>query len=77
MVAFEAHFIKEVSRAQLGAAVKTLLPSKQRKSLYGAEKSKLIKPLAKMFVYKGIIDIRRGAKPENLTRSDVTKTATF
>ena len=54
MVAFGAHFIKEVSRTQLNAAVKSLLPSKQRKLLSGAEKSKLIKPLAKMFLYKGM-----------------------
>ncbi len=77
MCAFGAHFIKEVSRSQLCAAAKTLLPKEERRYLQGAEKTKFLKPLAEVFVGKAIVAIKHGADVENLTREDVDKVGTY
>ena len=53
--AFGAHFIKEVTRTQLAGDVKSLLSKDDRKILNGAEKGRLLKPLARAFVSKGIV----------------------
>ena len=42
MTAFGAHFLKEVSHAQLTSAAKQLLPPNIRKTLVGAEKTTFI-----------------------------------
>lgn len=38
LTAYEAHFLKDVSRAQLNSALKLLCSAEQRKSLLGKEK---------------------------------------
>ena len=76
MCAFGAHFMKEVSRSQLSAATKTLLPVNERKILHGAEKSRFVKPLAAQFIIK-IVSVKCGAMIQNLVREDVTKQGTF
>ena len=50
IVAFRAHFLKEVARSQLVSASKSLLASDIRKLLNGADKSQFLVPLAKAFV---------------------------
>ena len=77
MCAFNAHFIKEVSREQLSGAAKALLPKAERKSLQGAEKSKFLKPLANAFCEKEIIKVQGSARVCNLCRQDVLKVGTF
>ena len=72
-----SHFIKEVSRAQLCAAVKTLLPKKQRKLLMGAEKQKFLKSLAILFLNRNIVSVKKHCNLENLIRDDVSKVGTF
>jgi len=39
LTAYEAHFLKDVSRAQLNSALKLLCSAEQRKSLLGKEKA--------------------------------------
>ena len=75
--AFGAHFIKEVTRAQLSGAVKSLLSKDERKVLSGAEKSRLLKPLARAFVSKGIVSKRGSHKYCELNRNGVIKTGTY
>lgn len=75
--AFGSHFLKEVSRSQLCAAAKTLLPKVERSTLHGTEKCNFIKPLAKIFLEKKIVSINKDARIENLTRKDVKKVGTF
>ena len=76
--AFEAHFIKEVSIAQLCAAVKSLLSKEERKGLTNAEKSKFLIPLAKVFLSKEIVTFKNvKANLTNLTMNDITKSGTF
>lgn len=70
--AFKAHFIKEVSRAQLCAAAKSLLTKEERKGLANAEKSKFLKPLAQTFLDKEIVTITNCK-----AKLDVTKSGTF
>ena len=77
MTAFGAHFIKEVSRSQLCAAAKSILPPNQRKQLQHAEKSKFYIPLAKMFIFKNIVGIKKHSDVKNLCRNDVEKVGTF
>ena len=77
MCAFAAHFIKEVSRAQLCSAAKTLLPREQRRMLNVAEKQKFMKPLAAAFLNKNIVRIRPLSNLINLSRDDVIKVGTF
>ena len=77
MCAFGAHFIKEVSRSQLCAAAKTLLSKQECRRFRGAEKSKLLKPLAKVFLEKKIVSIEHEGDLESLTRAMVHKIGTF
>ena len=76
MCAFAAHFIKEVSRAQLCSASKTILPREQRRMLNLAVKQKFMKPLAAE-LKKYIVSIRPLSNLKNLSRDDVTKVGTF
>jgi hypothetical protein len=62
-----------VTRAQLSGVVKNLLSKNQRKHLSGAQKQKLLKPLAKAFIDKGIISRKGSKKYSKISRSDVTK----
>ena len=72
--AFKAHFIKEVGGSQLMGAAKTLLQKEERLQLKGAEKAKLIVPLAEALLKKKIIGITVGA---SLSRAEVKKVGTF
>ena len=47
------------------------VPPTQRKSLKSLEKCKLLKPLAKMLIYRGFVETRKGASVHNLVRADV------
>ena len=47
------------------------VPLTQRKSLKSLEKCKLLKPLAKMLIYRGFVETRKGASVHNLVRADV------
>ena len=59
---------------KMSAAVKTLFPPNQRKSLKSLEKCKLLKPLGKIrLVYRGFVETRKGASVHNLVRADVIK----
>ena len=62
IVAFGAHFLKNVARNQLKSAAKSLLSPKDGKDLQKAEKHRFIFPLAKAFVNKGIVKIHKAAK---------------
>ena len=75
--AFQSHYIKEVTRSQIAGAIKILLSKEERKELKGAEKAKLLIPLAKAFITKKIIDITEGAPLDNLSIVDVKKVGTF
>ena len=77
LVAFGAHFFKDVSRSQLESAAKSLLTAAERKDLYKAEKSKFVLPLAKAFVRKGIVKIASSSKITTLTRNNLKKVGTF
>lgn len=77
MTTFGAHFVKEISRGQLEAAAKSLLPPETRRKLVKAEKSQFILPLAKAFVNKNIVKITKGVNFSSLTRNDVKKIKTF
>ena len=70
MVAFGAHWFREIGRTQLASAVKFFrLP----KSLAKAEKLQLAIPLAAAFLQKNIVSIEEGADMGNLCRQDVMK----
>ena len=47
------------------------VPPTQRKSLKSLEKCELLKPLAKMLIYRGFVETRKGASVHNLVRADV------
>ena len=51
----------------------TLLSKDKRKGLNGAEKSKFLKPLARVFVSKCIVAVKCNTNIENLSRDDVDK----
>ena len=74
--AFGAHFIKEITRAQLMSATKSLIPQKKKK-LQNAEKCDLYIPLGRAFVQNGIVHIKGGSNIEDLSRGDVSKVGTF
>lgn len=77
VTAFQSHFIKEVSRSQIAGAVKILLSKEERRQLNGAEKAKLLEPLARALIKKKIVEIAEGAALDNLTRVDVKKLELF
>ena len=77
MCAFGVHFIKEVSRSQLYAACKSMLPKEERKKLYGAEEQKFLKPLGIEFLKKKIVTFEKGSDLNNLSRNSVSKVGTF
>lgn len=79
MEAFGAHFMKDVSRGQLTSAAKSLLSSKQRKSIasMGAEKSHFISRLAKEFLHRKIVHNRKNASLNSLCRNNVKKVGPF
>ena len=77
VTAFQSHFIKEVSRSQIAGAIKILLSKEERRKLNGAEKAKLLPPLARALIKKKIVEIADGAALDNLTRVDVKKVGTF
>lgn len=76
-VAFEELFIKSVTKQQISAAAKSLLPRNQTKQLKGAEKSKFLPPLAKAFLENKIVKVKKGVAMEKITRDDVKKVKTF
>ena len=76
MVAFGAHFLKEISRTQMLSAAKRLLPL-QKKTLNSLEKNEFLVPLGTAFVEQGIIAIRKGALVKDLSRNDIEKVGTF
>ena len=76
MVAFGAHFLKEISRTQMLSAAKRLLPH-QKKTLNSLEKNEFLIPLGKAFVEHSIIAIRKGALVKDLSCNDVEKVGTF
>jgi len=49
MTTFGAHFVKEVSRAQLSSTAKLLLPVHMKKKLVEAEKAAFMTSLALLF----------------------------
>ena len=75
MVAFGAHFLKEISRTQMLSAAKQLLPL-QKKTLNSLEMNEFLIPLGKAFVENSIIAIRKGALVKDLSRDDVKKVGT-
>ena len=75
MEAYGAHFLKEVRRSQLLSAAKSLLPVHERSRLSGAEKSSLLLPLARAFVFNKIVKVKGNVG--NLTRNNVEKIGTF
>lgn len=75
--AFKTHFIKEVGQSQLIGAAKTLLGKDKHQELKGAEKAKLIVPLAEALLAKKIIEVAPEASLQNLSRTDVKKISTF
>ena len=77
MEAYGAHFLKEVSRSQLLSAAKALLPVCERKKLCGSEKTGLLLPLARAFVFNNIVRIKSKIKSGCLTRNNVEKIGTF
>ena len=58
--AFQAHFIKEVSRQQLTGAARVLLTKDDAKDLRSAEKRKFVKPLAMAFLKQRIVGVKKG-----------------
>ena len=74
---FGAHFLKEVSRAQLESAAKSLLPPHIQQQLRKADKGEYVIPLAKAFLRKGIIKLSANADFKSLTRENIKKVGTF
>ena len=77
LVAFGAHFFKDIACNQLESAAKSLLSQKDRKHLLKAEKNKFIQPLAKAFVEQRIVKISEGSKMSSLTRNNLEKIGKF
>lgn len=77
IVAFGAHFFKDVARTQLESAAKSLLTPAERKRLVKAEKSKFVLPLAKAFLERGIVKVDKGCKLSKLSRNNLQKVGTF
>ena len=75
--AFQAHFIKEVSRQQLSGAARVLLTKQEAKDLRSAEKKKFVIPLAMAFLKKKIVGVKKGSTISNLTQNCVRKIGTF
>jgi len=73
LAAYEAHFLKDVSRAQLNSALKLLCSAEQRKSLLGKEKSTIMIPLAIQLIAKKYVKMKLGS----ITRDDATKVKPF
>lgn len=76
MCAFGAHSFKEITRSQLASAAKFFMKD-NKKNISKAEKHQLVGPLASVFIDRGILVVRDGAKIDDLTRSDVSKEKTF
>ena len=58
--AYDELFIKSIGKQQISAAAKSLLTKEQNRQLKGAEKSKYLPLLAKGFVDRGIIKVKKG-----------------
>jgi len=54
------HYIKEVTCSQIAGAIKILLSKEERKELKGAEKAKLLIPLARAFIAKKLLILQKG-----------------
>ena len=75
--AFEELFIKSIGKQQIAAAAKSLLTKEENRQLKGGEKAYL-PPLAKAFLDRGIVKIKKGLDPYNcIARGDVAKMKTF
>ena len=71
LVAFGAHFYKDISRGQLESAAKSFgIPKKHEKSDYMA-------PLAKSLLNNGFIKIYRNADFTSLGRDDIKRVKPF
>ena len=77
IVAFGAHFFKDITRSQLESAAKSLLTPDERKALHKAEKAKFVLPLAKALIDREIIKVNKGANMSRLTRNNLQKIGTF
>lgn len=75
--AYDELFIKSVGKQQISAAAKSLLTKEQNKALKGAEKSKYLPLLAKAFIDKKIVKVKKGADLCRISRGDVKKMKTF
>ncbi len=71
---FDELFIKSIGKQQISAATKSLLTKDQNRVQKGAKKSKYLPPLAKAFIHKGIVKVKKGwistvlASPEAVSR---------
>jgi len=77
LVAFSAHFFKDISRSQLESAAKLLLSPSQQQSLHKAEKIKYVVPLGEAFLAKKIVKVKKGVKLSKCARGDLEKVGTF
>jgi hypothetical protein len=77
MTAFAVHFLKEVSRSQLQSAARKLLTKEEKNRLQPLEKSEFILPLAKAFIMKKVVEIKKGADQQALSRDDLKKISPF
>lgn len=59
MTAFAVHYLKEVTRSQLLSAARNLL-TKEKNRLQPLEKSEFMLPLAKVFIKKEIVEVKKG-----------------
>ena len=76
--AFEELFIKSIGKQQIAAAAKSLLTKEENRQLKGGEKAKYLPPLAKAFLDRGIVKIKKGLDPYScIARGDVAKMKTF
>ena len=76
MTAFAVHFLKEVSRSQLQSAARKLLTKQEKIWLQPLEKSEFLLPLAKAFIKKKVVKIKKGANPQT-SRDDLIKISPF
>jgi len=79
MTTFGAHFVKEVSRAQLSSTAKVLLPSAHEKETGRGRKSSFHNITGPTFLDHNIVLVYKGATLSNLSRGDVhrDKVGTF
>ena len=77
MTAFQQHRIKDVSRAQLVGAVKSLSSPDVRRKYRVADKASLVPPVARALLVRGIVSISPSAAIDNLVPTDVKKVETF